>query len=106
MRVITSACFGFALAASAFALSSAPASAFEIPSVTGITPNHVIKVYDEDRREYREREERHEERERRERAEREARERREHCEHARRECGERHGYDRREFHVERRGCGR
>ena len=109
MRVITSACFGFALAASAFALSSAPASAFEIPSVTGIAPNHVIKVYD-DRREYREREERreHEERERRERAEREAREHREHCEHVRHECGERHGYDRHEFHecVERKGCGR
>ena len=104
MRVITSACFGFALAASAFALSSAPASALESPSVTGITPNHVIRVYDDRREERRG----HEERERRERAEREAREHRMHCEHARRECGERHGYDRHDFHrcVERKGCGR
>jgi len=106
MRVITSACFGFALAASAFALSTAPASAFGSPSVSGIAPNHVIEVYD-DRGEYREREERreHEERERRERAEREHRE---HCEHVRHECGERHGYDRHEFHecVERKSCGR
>ena len=104
MRVITSACFGFALAASAFALSSAPASALESLSVTGIAPSHVIKVYDDRGEERRE----HEERERRERAEREAREHREHCEHARHECGERHGYDRHEFHecVERKGCGR
>ena len=90
MKMITSACFGFALAISTFALSGAPASAFETPALTITAPNNVIKVYDEDRSEYREREERreHEERERRER---EARERGERCEHARHECGEHHG---------------
>lgn len=102
MKLITSSCFGFALAAALFVLPSAPASALEMPTVTVTTPNNVIKV-EEDRREYREREERREEH--REREEREARERHEHCEHARRECRERHG-DGREFRecVERRGC--
>jgi len=108
--MIRSACFGFALTVSAFAVTAAPASAFEMPSVTVTAPNSIIKVYDEDRREYREREERreHEERERRERAEREARERREHCEHVRHECRERHGHEGHEFRecVERQGCER
>ena len=105
MRMITPACFGFALVACALALPAVPASAFEVPSVTVAAPSSIVQVYDEDRREYWEHRE-HEERERRERAEHEARERYERCEHVRHECREHHGYDRHEFHecVERHGC--
>ena len=102
MKLVVSAGFGLAFALSVFALSGAPAQAFEVPSLTAASPSALIKVYDEDRHE------RHEEREREERREREAREHREQCEHVRHECGERHGWERHEFHecVERRGCGR
>jgi hypothetical protein len=98
MKLMTSACFGFALAIATFAPAGAPASAFEAPAIAVSPANSVIKV-DEDRREEREREER------RERERREARERNERCEQARRECRERHG-DGREFRecAERRGC--
>ena len=80
MRTITSVCFGFALALSAFALTSAPTSALEAPSVTPIVNGGVTRV---DQREERE----------------------ERCEHVRRECRERHG-DREEYRecVERHQC--
>ena len=67
MKMITTACFGFALAISALPLAGAPASAFEAAAIAVTTPNDVIK----DRSEYRE----HENRELRERAERKASER-------------------------------
>ncbi len=122
MRTIASACFGFALAVSAFALTSAPTLAMEAPAVPATVPANVIKVQREGgercehvRRECRERhgDREHEFREcleregcgEREHEEREARERREHCEHARRECRERHG-ERHEYRecVEREHC--
>jgi hypothetical protein len=103
MKTIASACFGFALALPAFALTGAPASAFQTGALTLTTPNSAIRVADEDRREYREREEREKRRE--ERRRREARERNGRCEHARRECRESRGggHEYREC-VERRGC--
>lgn len=90
MKTIASACFGFALAISAFALSGAPASALETSAPTITAPNNTIKVGDREER----------------REEREARERRERCEHVRRECRERHGGRDREFRecVERERC--
>lgn len=99
MKLIASACFGFALAIATLAPAIAPASAFETSAIAVTPSNSAIKVYDGDRREEREREER------REREKREARERHERCEHARRECRERHGGGR-EFRecAERRGC--
>jgi hypothetical protein len=94
---IYSACFGFALAVSAFSLGSAPASAVEGPAVTVTAPNNIIKVDDRDER-----------REHREREEREANKHREHCEHARHECRERHHDHERQFHecLEREHCER
>jgi TATA-binding protein-associated factor Taf7 len=82
MRTITSVCFGLALALSAFALTSAPASALEAPAIARIVQSGVTKVEEG----YRE-------------------EREERCEHVRRECHERHG-DREEFRecVERHHC--
>lgn len=95
MKMIATACFGLALAISAFALAGTPASAFEAAVIAVTTPNDVIK----DRSEYRE----HENRELRERAERKASERGKRCEHA-----QHHGNSGHEFResVEMRGCGR
>ena len=73
MKMVTSVCFGLALALSAFALTSAPTAALEAPVVAPTAKSGVTKVQEG----YRE-----------ERAER--------CEHARRECRERHG-DREEY---------
>ena len=80
MRTITSVCFGFALALSAFALTSAPTSALEAPTVTPIVNGGVTRVDEREEREER-------------------------CEHVRRECRERHG-DREEYRecVERHQC--
>ena len=64
MKMIATACFGLALAISAFALAGTSASAFEAAAIAVTAPNDVIK----DRNEYRE----HENRELRERAERKA----------------------------------
>ena len=117
MRTVISAGFGLALAVSAFALSAAPAQAFEVPSVTPASPSAVVKVYGQDdwedreeRRLQHEREERREWRERQERREHEEhewRERHERCEHVAHECSERH-YGRYEVHecMERHGCER
>jgi hypothetical protein len=82
MKTIASACFGFALAISAFALSGAPASALEAPAPAITAPNNTVKV-----------------------GEREERER---CERVRRECRERHGDRDREYRecVEREHCER
>ena len=44
MRTITSVCFGFAIALSAFALTSAPASALEAPAAAPIVNSGVTKV--------------------------------------------------------------
>ena len=44
MRTITAACFGFALALSAFALSSAPTSAMEISAVPSAASSDVTRV--------------------------------------------------------------
>jgi hypothetical protein len=99
MKMIATACFGPALAISAFALAGTPASAFEAAAIAVTAPNDVIK----DRSEYRE----HENRELRERAERKASEGGKRCEHARHECRERHGDRGHGFRecVEGRGCG-
>jgi hypothetical protein len=64
MHMIATACFGFALAISAFALAGTPASAFEAAAIAVTARDDVIK----NRSEYRE----HENRELRERAELEA----------------------------------
>ena len=100
MKIIMSACFGFALTVSAFALGGAPASAFQAGAIAVTAPNGAIKVQDRDRRDYIEDREREE---RRERRQREARERSERCEHVRRECREDRGREFRQC-VERRGC--
>ena len=82
MRTITSAFFGLALAASAFALATAPASAVEVPTVNVIAKGGITKVEDRDR------------------------EGRERCERVRRECREQHGNRDREYNecVERERC--
>ncbi len=125
MRIITSACFGFAAAVSAFALTGAPTLAVEVPAITTTVPANVIRVQGERcEHVFRECRERHGDREHEfrecverqgcehregyrehEREEREARERREHCEHVRHECRERHG-ERHEYRecVERELC--
>jgi len=102
MRAITSACIGFALAASAFALAGAPASAFQAGTIAVTAPHSAIKVQDRDRRDYIEDREREE---RRVRRQREARERSQRCEQFRRDCREDRGrgHEFREC-VERRGC--
>ena len=85
MRTIT-VCFGFAVALSAFALTSAPASALEAPLAAPTAKSGITKVQE---------------------GYREEREHAEHCEHVRDECRERHG-DREEFRecVERHHCER
>jgi hypothetical protein len=101
MKILTSACLGFAIAVSAFALTSAPSPAFEIQAVTVTSPNNVIRIDEsEESRELREREES------RERWRREAREYGVRCERARRECRERHGQHDHEFYecVVERSC--
>jgi len=104
MRTITPTCFGFALAISAFSLISRPASAVEAPAVTATAPNNVIRVHDDDWRDYRKRE--HEERKRWKHEEHEARKHSERCEHVRYECSESYDYSRHEFYecVERHDC--
>jgi len=111
MRTITSACFGFALAISAFGLISRPASAVEAPAVTATAPNNVIRVHDDDwqdyrKREHEERKREHEERKRWKHEEHEARKHSDRCEHVRYECSERYDYSRHEFFecVERHDC--
>ena len=44
MRIITAVCFCFALTASTFVLSNAPALAFEVPSPTVTATDSVIKI--------------------------------------------------------------
>jgi len=78
MRTITSVCFGFALALSAFALTSPPTSALEAPAVAPIMNGGITKVQE---------------------GYREEREHAEHCEHVRDECRERH-----QDHEEYREC--
>ena len=84
MRTITSVCFGFTLALSAFALTSAPTSALEAPAAAPIVNSGITKVQE---------------------GYREEREHAEHCEHVRDECRERHG-DREEYRecIERHHC--
>ncbi len=117
MKMIVSACFGFALAMSAFALSATPSHAAEIPAVSPTLESGITKVdergerceharhecrerHGEFGREYRECLERRDCGERDERADR--------CEHVRHECRERHGDRDREFHecLERERCER
>jgi hypothetical protein len=85
MRTITSVCFGFALALSAFALTSAPTSALEAPAVAPTANSVITKVQE---------------------GYREEREHAEHCEHVRDECRERHR-DHEEFRecLVRHDCG-
>ena len=85
MRTITSVCFGFAVALSALALTSAPTSALEAPAVAPIVDSGVTKV---------------------EEGYREEREHAEHCEHVRDECREHHR-DHEEFRecLVRHDCG-
>jgi hypothetical protein len=71
MRVNTSACFSFALAALTLALPNTPALAFEKPSEVIAAPSNLVKANSETREERAERAAR----EREERAERAARER-------------------------------
>jgi hypothetical protein len=83
VRTITSAFFGLALSASAFALASTPVSAVEAPGgITTIEKGGITKVDDRDR------------------------EGRERCERVRRECRERHGDHDREYRecTEREHC--
>ena len=84
MKTITSVCFGFALALSAFALTSAPTSALEAPAAAPIVNSGITKVQE---------------------GYREEREHAERCEHVRDECRERHR-DREEYRecVERHHC--
>ncbi len=63
MKLIASACFGFALAFATLAPASGPASAFETSALAATPSNSVIKV-DDDRREEREIEERRQREER------------------------------------------
>lgn len=80
MRTIASACFGFALALSAFGLASVPSRALEAPISKPAVPGDITKV-----------------------GEREEHER---CERVRRECRERHHDHEREYRecVEREHC--
>ena len=101
MKILTSSYLGFAIAVSAFALTSASSPALEIQAITITSPNNVIGIGDrEERRESREWEES------KERERREAHERGERCERARRECRERHGQRDHEFYecIVKRSC--
>jgi hypothetical protein len=82
VKTITSAFFGFAFCASAFALASAPVWAVEPLGMTTIAKSGITKVDDRDRAG------------------------RERCERVRRECRERHGNREREYNecVEKDRC--
>jgi hypothetical protein len=79
VRTITSAFFGLALSASAFALTSTPVSAVEAPGITTIVKGGITKVDDRDR---------------------------DRCEQVRRECRSRHGEQGKEYRecTEREHC--
>jgi hypothetical protein len=79
MKIITSACFGLALAASGFALGSTQAAA-GTPWITTVVSSNITKVDDRDR---------------------------DRCERVRRECRQRQGDRDKEYRecVEREHCG-
>ena len=81
MKSVVSACIGFALALSAYALSATPAAALEAPAVTAASQSCIVEVHYS----WRER-----------------------CRRVHYKCMRRYNWSRHRYHVcvARRGCGR